>query len=75
VLLPHRFRPPRKADTDKWATAQFLVEHGFYYQHIEYPGPLRDGQRAPLVQVPYSETLRDAKAFVEIYRAWARKKD
>lgn len=29
VVLPHRFRPPKKQEADKWAAAQYLVAQGF----------------------------------------------
>ncbi len=33
-VYPHRFRPPEKSDTKKWAVVEFLKQNGFYYQHI-----------------------------------------
>ncbi|GAA3943452.1 hypothetical protein GCM10022406_27800 [Hymenobacter algoricola] len=75
VVLPQRFRPPRKGDDDKWATARFLVNHGFYYQHIGLLDAPPAGKGALPQYVPYPETVREAKEFIETYRAWARKKD
>ena len=34
IWMPHRFRPPKKADNEKWAAVKYLVEHGFKYHHI-----------------------------------------
>ena len=34
VVLPHRFRPPKKREAEKWAAAQHLVAQGFWYQHL-----------------------------------------
>lgn len=74
VLLPHRFRPPGKNDDQKWETVKFLIENGFYYQHIwekiEFNGKII-GEKG---YVAYPENLRDAKAFVEKYKSQALKK-
>lgn len=69
VGLPHRFRPPKKREAAKWAAARYLVEHGFYYQHLapgHYPGwaITKFGN-----YVQYPEKLREAKEFVEKYGA------
>jgi len=50
ILLPHRFRPPKKSDEAKWKAVEFLIEQGFRYQHV-------------FEDVP--ENLRDAKVFLE----------
>jgi hypothetical protein len=66
VVLPHRFRPPKKRETAKWEVAKYLVDHGFYYQHIhEHPwgGYL----------IEYPTTMHQAKAFVKTYQEQASK--
>lgn len=50
ILLPHRFRPPKKTDEIKWKTVQFLLSKGFRYQH-------------EVEEVP--ENLREAKEFLQ----------
>jgi predicted RNA-binding Zn-ribbon protein involved in translation (DUF1610 family) len=67
AFLSQRFRPPKKTDDKKWDVVEFLVENGFYYDHILetiYGG----------FYVEYPETLKEAKEFVEKYKAQARKK-
>jgi len=48
ILLPHRFRPPKKSDDQKWKVVEYLLNQGFRYEHI--------GETVP-------ENLRDAKEF------------
>lgn len=48
ILLPHRFRPPKKSDEKKWKVVEYLLHRGFRYEHVVYDVP---------------ENLRDAKAF------------
>ena len=73
ILLPHRFRPPKKTDEEKWKTVKFLIENGFYYQHV-----YKDRRYIKLDvhenYISYPETLKEAKEFVEKYRDQARKK-
>jgi hypothetical protein len=64
--MAHRFRPPKKREAAKWAVAQFLADHGFYYQHVyEHPW---GGQF-----MKYPTTMLEAKAFVKTYQAQAAK--
>lgn len=70
VVLPHRFRPPKQRQTEQWAAAQYLVEHGFRYQHLEskyFPAWATEG-----IYVRYPENLRAAKEFVEAYNLYPR---
>ena len=71
LLFPHRFRPPKKTDDRKWETVRFLIDNGFYYQHIYKP--VEAG--APKEYAAYPDNLRDAKEFVEKYKSQARAKD
>lgn len=48
ILLPHRFRPPKKSDVQKWKAVEYLLSQGFRYQHVSEVVP---------------ENLRDAKEF------------
>ncbi len=48
TLLPHRFRPPKKSNEQKWKTVEYLLNQGFRYEHT-------------IKDVP--ENLRDAKEF------------
>ena len=54
ILLPHRFRPPKKSDDQKWNTVAYLLEQGFRYEHTYSKVP---------------ENLRDAKEFWEKHEA------
>ena len=70
-LMPHRFRPPKKEDVQKWLTVKYLVEHGFNYHHVfDIPASRDPLKVAGYVQYP--ENLRKAKEFVEKYKdqAW-----
>jgi hypothetical protein len=73
VVLPHRFRPPKKRDTDKWAAAKYLVDHGFYFQHLSptYLPTWTVGGYGNYIRYP--ENLREAKEFVEAYQTHAKK--
>lgn len=48
ILLPHRFRPPKKSDEQKWKVVEYLLKEGFRYEHVSETVP---------------ENLRDAKEF------------
>jgi len=48
ILLPHRFRPPKKSDEKKWKAVEYLINQGFRYEKV--------GKTVP-------ENLRDAKEF------------
>lgn len=71
-LLPHRFRPPKKADSKGWQLVVFLIDNGFTYQHIYQVG------KSELIKgkydnyVPYPKNLRDAKEFIEQYKKYAK---
>ena|SRR5690554_9449 len=67
LLLPHRFRPPKKTDDKKWEIVHFLITNGFHYQHI-YEELGNSGNF-----VSYPENLREAKEFVERYKNYAKK--
>lgn len=61
------FKPPKKSDKNQWEKVRFLFQHGFRFQNIVYE------QDGVAVDVPYPKTLREAKDFVERYRAYAIK--
>ena len=74
VLIPHRFRPPKKSEEKKWETVRFLIDNGFYYQHIyETVTKTINGFTKYENLVPYPDNIRDAKEFVERYKNQARK--
>ena len=72
TLLPHRFRPPKKTDDKKWETVKYLVENGFYYQHIQKV-ETKNGVTSYENYAKYPDNIRDAKEFVEKYKNKARK--
>ena len=51
------FKPPKKADEKQWQKVKFLFDHGFWFQKIY------DQENAGL-QIPYPETLEQARDFV-----------
>jgi hypothetical protein len=73
-LLPHRFRPPKIIDNSKWDTVKFLVDNGFYYQHIYETIETNDHSIKLQNHVKYPGNLMDAKEFVEKYKSQARKR-
>ncbi|MES2430544.1 MAG: hypothetical protein V4556_06370 [Bacteroidota bacterium] len=75
ILLPSRFRPPKKNDDKKWETVRFLIENGFYYQHVyERIVKYTNGIISCEDFVTYPENIREAKEFVERYKEQAIKK-
>jgi len=66
VWMPHRFRPPKKSDDEKWEVVKYLVEHEFKYHHI-YEDNLDNNPKFP-ISVIYPQTLREAKEFVEKFK-------
>ncbi len=73
ALLPHRFRPPKKSDDEKWETVKFLIDNGFYFQHIYEKVETKNGVTSYQNYVAYPDNIRDAKEFVERYKHQARK--
>lgn len=74
ILMPHRFRPPKKSDEKKWQTVEFFIQHGFYYQHIQDGPETRNHINRKEKYVEYPETVKEAKEFVIKYREQAIKK-
>lgn len=50
ILLPHRFRPPKKTEENKWKVVSYLITNGFKYDKV--------GEDVP-------ENLREAKDFLK----------
>lgn len=73
ILFSHRFRPPKMTDTKKWETVRFLIENGFYYQHIYEIVETKNGITTYENHVEYPDNIRDAKEFVEKYKNQSRK--
>lgn len=73
ILLPHRFRPPKKNDDKKWETVKFLIDNGFYFQHIYEEITTKDGVTSFKDHIVYPDNIRDAKEFVVKYKNQARK--
>lgn len=72
TLLPHRFRPPKKSENKKWETIKFLIENGFYFQHIYEKIETKNGVTFYQNYVAYPDNLRDAQDFVLKYKSQAR---
>ncbi len=73
TLLPHRFRPPKKSEDKKLETVKFLIDNGFYFQHIYENIETKNGITSYQNYVAYPDNIRDAKEFVERYKHQARK--
>ncbi len=73
TLLPHRFRPPKKTEDKKWEIVKFLIDNGFYYQHVyENVTKTINGFVKFENLVTYPENMREAREFVEKYKLQAR---
>ncbi len=74
TLLPHRFKPPKKTEDKKWETVKFLIENGFYFQHV-YQNVERKSNGIVVYEnyAKYPENIKDAKEFVEKYKDQALK--
>jgi hypothetical protein len=59
INVNYKFRPPKKNEIKKWETIKYLLENGFYFQHIYENGKT----------VKYPENYKDAKSFVEKYKS------
>jgi hypothetical protein len=74
IILPHRFKPPKKTELKKWEIVKFFIENGFFYQHIYEVYEIINGKLVSYKNsLKYPENRRDAKEFVEIYRNQAKK--
>ena len=63
--LNYKFRAPKKNDPNGWKVVSLLIRNGFDFSHIyDYiePGVQREVKAFP-------NSLRDAEAFVEKYKA------
>ena len=75
LLFNHKFQPPKQSDIKAWKVVAFLYEHWFNYQHVQKEMPfdaLRNMPENGLYE-EYPTNLRDAKVFVEKYKAQAQK--
>ena len=70
--VTHRFRPPKQKDTKKWEVAIFLMESGFLYEHVYKRIYEIRGVTVLANYATYPENMRDAKEFVEKYKAQAK---
>jgi len=59
INVDYKFKPPKKSDIKEWEAVKYLLEHGFYYQHI-----YDENGKA----VKYPEDVKGAKEFVEKYQ-------
>jgi hypothetical protein len=57
--LSYTFKPPKKDDIKHWETVKYLVDNGFYFDHIY------DYENKKMAKYP--ENIKDAKIFVEKY--------
>lgn len=72
IFLPHRFRPPKKTNTQEWKTVAFLIKNGFLYQHIyKVVEAINNNIIIKKNRVPYPKTLSAAKEFVLKYKGQA----
>jgi hypothetical protein len=72
ILLPHRFRPPKKSDDKGWQLVKFLLDNGFYFQHIYQNGSDELNGKLTNNYVSYPKNLPEAKEFIITYKDYAR---
>ena len=72
IQLPHRFRPPKKNESDKWETVEFLIENGFSFQHIVERNTTPSHLNRIEQYAEYPENLRDAREFIIKYKSQAK---
>ena len=75
LLLPHRFRAPKRTEIKKWETLKYLTSNGFLYQHVYKNIEIKNGITSYQKYVNYPETIRDTKEFVEKYKEQAIKNE
>jgi hypothetical protein len=59
INVNYKFKPPKKNEIKKWETIEYLLENGFYFQHIYENGKT----------VKYPENINEAKIFVKKYES------
>lgn len=74
ILLPHRFRPPKKSDEKGWELVRFLVNNGFPFQHVYQEGVNEYFSKTSDNYIPYPKNLKEAKEFIIKYKNQALKK-
>jgi len=72
LILPHRFRPPKKTDLKGWQLTRFLIDNGFPYHHIYQVGKSELVKYKDNNYVPYPKNMRDAKEFIAQYKTHAK---
>lgn len=74
-LMDHKFKPPKKGDLKKWQVVKYLAENGFIYQHVYKKTEIESNIIVSYQNyTSYPETLKEAKDFVEKYKAQAIRK-
>ncbi len=68
VRLNSNFFAPKESDKKQWKKVEYLIDHGFLFQHV-YQNKWGGSY------VAYPETLAEAKEFVIKYKHWAIKCD
>ncbi len=62
-LLNHKFRPPKQSDSKAWELAEYLVGHGFMFDHQS-----KWIARGTYIDVPYPTTMEEAVHFVAAFK-------
>mgnify|MGYP003578356908 CR=1 FL=1 len=75
ALLNQKFQPPKKSDAKAWEVVKFLSDKGFPFHHVykDVSKSLKVDVRSSENYVDYPTTMKEAVAFVEMYKAQARK--
>ena len=62
INVDYKFKAPKKDNIKKWEVIKYLLENGFYFQHI-YENNSWENNKI----VKYPKNIKDAKIFVEKY--------
>jgi len=60
INVDYKFKAPQKDNAKKWETIKYLLENGFYFQHI-----YEDNDFSKNILIKYPQNMKDAKVFVE----------
>ena len=59
INVDYKFKSPKKNDIKKWEIIKYLLENGFYFQHIYENNKI----------IEYPQNIKEAKTFVEKYNS------
>lgn len=73
IFILSHFRPPKKSDDKSWEVVEFLIKHGFYFQHIYQKDLSEYSTQSTNNYISYPTNIKDAQEFVKKYKQYAVK--